>query len=326
MRKVKEPLPTFLLFLFIWIFLGRFPLSADSAEVANPAKEKVLPTSPAGAESPKAASAAVIEMRQVSCSDRDLLDPMSGVWQTRSGSDIGLQPQTVVTPCGGGSIKSIKVKSARTASGVAFCFEWQDDTKDNDTVHQVKFRDAVAIEFPIAKGSDTVLAMGSPHGPVNIWQWKADWEPDAPEMNAVPYEKDVDSPSIGSSRSVYRRLHVDSPREANAAQGKGGPVDGVYNLFPQSAHKSPVEDIVAIGISSVTTKPERFQNLKGKGVWKNGSWHVVVYKPLSDKSDSACPRFSLGDSINTAIAVWNGSKQDRNGMKSLSNWVTLRVL
>ena len=322
MLIAKEPIPTFLLFLCVWFIVIKSPPGADSAQPA-----------PAGAGKSQVREAAVkaldgdgtIEMKTASCSGQDLLDPMSRYWSQAPAAAVALKPQNIVTPYGGGSISTVLVKGLKLASGVAFRFEWKDETRDNDTVHQTKFRDAVAIEFPLGTTGDTVLAMGSPHGPVNIWQWKADWEPDAPVMNDKPYDSDVDSPSIASSPSVYRRLHVDSPREANTAQGLGGPASGVYNLFPQSAHRSPVEDLVAVGISSVSTKPERFQTLKGRGVWRDGRWHVVIYKPLVERKDEACPDFIPKSSLNTAVAIWNGSKQDRNGMKSLSNWVTLKV-
>jgi hypothetical protein len=327
MRRAKEPIPTLLLLVCVWIFAGKFPvplsLSADAASATANGKQKAAPSP--SLKPGQAVSSGTIEMHQTSASGTDVLDPMHRAWSSAPSSSIALQAQNVVTPYGGGSIKAVLVKSLRLPSGVAFRFEWKDDTRDNDTVHQTKFRDAVAIEFPLGTTNDTVLAMGSPHGPVDIWHWKADWEPDAPVMNERPYEKDVDSPSIGSARSLYRRLHVDSPQEANTAQGAGGPASGMYNLFPQSAHKSPVEDIVAIGISSVTTKPERFQTLKGRGIWREGSWHVAIYKPLPDKNDDTYPQFLSGSSMNTAIAIWNGASQDRNGMKSLSNWTTLKI-
>jgi len=322
MIRLKEPIPTLLLFSCVWLMVIKAPPSADSAQ-PPPTSAGKSRVKEAATKSP--GSANTIEMKTASCSGNDLLDPMCRFWSTAPAATIALQPQNIVTPYGGGSINTVLVKGLRLGSGVAFRLEWKDETKDNDTVHQTKFRDAVAIEFPLGTTSDTVLAMGSPHGPVNIWQWKADWEQDAPVMNDKPYDSDVDSPSIGSSQSVYKRLHVDTPKEANTAQGRGGPVSGIYNLFPQSSHHSPVEDLVAVGISSVTSKPERFQTIKGRGVWRDGRWHVVIYKPLVEKKDEACPGFAPKSTINAAVAVWNGSKQERNGMKSLSNWVTLRI-
>jgi len=270
------------------------------------------------------ARSSLIEMVKSSDPVESLLNPSSDRWQSVPASTLPLFRQNVVTPTGGGSIGSVNVRCMRLPAGVIFRLDWSDSTLDNDTVHQSRFRDAVAIEFPVGGAGDTVLAMGSPHGPVNIWHWKADWEPGAPVMNDSPYMKDLDSPTGTNRASYYRRLHVDSPQEANTAQGRSGPTSGLFNLFPQSSHKSPVEDIVAVGISSITTKPSRFQNLQGKGVWRDGRWQVVVYKPL-DSKDPSCPQFKPGSRLNTAVAVWNGSQQDRNGMKSLSNWTELRI-
>ncbi|HEY9787900.1 MAG TPA: ethylbenzene dehydrogenase-related protein [Candidatus Obscuribacterales bacterium] len=270
-----------------------------------------------------------IEVIEAGAKPDEVLNPLSKLWAPAPQATIPLEAQNIVTPHGGGSVKAVAVKGLRLQSGVAFHFEWKDESKDNDTVHQTKFRDAVAIQFPVGTTRDTTLAMGCPHGPVNIWQWKADWEPDAPRMNDAPYANEADSPTPTLPGLIYRRLHVDSAKEPNTAQGRGGPASGVYNLFPQSAHKSPVENMIAVGISSVTTKPERFQTLKGRGIWQAGRWQVVIYKPHEPHSvqakDETAPEFKPGESMNVAIAVWNGSRQDRNGMKSVSNWTTLKV-
>jgi hypothetical protein len=225
-----------------------------------------------------------------------------------------------VAPHGGGSVKEVLVKFARLDDALAVRLEWPDTTKDNDTVRQQCFRDAVAVEFPIESGKDALLAMGCPRAQVNIWQWKADWEPTAPRLSTRTYGTAGD----GTGPELYARMHIDCPVEANAAQGLRGPTTGLFNMFPQSAHDSPVEDIVAAGISTVTTKPAQWQRLRGRGVWVNGRWHVVILSPRN-KQDLKAPSFAPGGRTNVAFAVWNGSQKDRNGMKSVSNWLTLNI-
>ncbi len=246
-----------------------------------------------------------------------VLDPINSFWTKLPSSKIDLYPQSIVTPHGGGSIKELQVKFVRLAEGVAVHLEWPDATKDNDTVRQQCFRDAVAVQFPIGEGEDTVLAMGSPRVQVNIWQWKSDWEFDAPKLNVTGYAGTSDD----ESPRLYGRMHVDSSVEANAAQG-AGPTSGLSNIFPQDAHQSPVEDIVAAGISTISTKSE--QNLRGRGIWLNGRWHVVIYRPYN-KKDMKAADLAPGKRTNVAFAVWNGSQRDRNGMKSVSNWLTLSI-
>ncbi len=292
--------------------------------IAMRAPARPAPVTPPASVPKLPAGGAVLEMSKASVSEKEALNPLSGAWASAPAASVPLQAQKIVTPHGGGSVPALSVKSLHLDNGIAFHFEWSDESKDNDTVHQVKFRDAVAIEFPVGSSKDTVLSMGCPHGPVNIWHWKADWEPDAPRMNDLPYTANPDWPRPSAKDNlIYSRLHVDSDLEPNAAQGLGGPSSKVYTLFPQNAHKSPVEDIVAIGVSSVSTKPERFQVLKGRGVWQDKKWHVVIFKPFG-LDDPAAPQFKAGESMNVAFAVWNGSKQDRNGQKSISNWATLK--
>lgn len=264
-----------------------------------------------------------LEMHSSQHELKDLLNPFDKLWSEPKSVTVPLYRQDLVVPFGGGSINSISVKSLKLKEGVIFRLEWTDASKDNDTVHQSKFRDAAAIEFPIGQVEDTVLSMGSPHGPVNIWHWKADWEADAPVMNTGPYANGNENPD-GRAPLLYPKLAVDSAREQEVAQGKNGPTGQLRNFFPQNLHKrSPVEDIVAIGISSVTSKPEHLQSLQGRGQWKDGSWHLVIFKPDAGKDDQTSPQFKTGRRLNLAFAVWNGSAQDRNGMKSISNWSTL---
>lgn len=298
---------------------GPFASILGAKEADEPEKIAAIPPAPAT----QTATGDVITVLRSNDGVVALLDPSSSAWSRAQMTKISLAPQTIVTPNGGGSVSELAVKAIHNDSGLAIRLEWNDDTRDNETVHQVRFRDGVAVQFPTPDTSDTVLSMGSPHGPVNIWHWKADWEPDAPKMNTAPY--DEPKASINTSPSVlYSRLHVDSPIEQENAQGKSGPNTGIYNMFGQNAHKSPVEDIVAIGVSSITTKPPNFQILKGRGQWKDGKWNVVIYKPLTPKTkDPTSPVFREGKHINAAFAVWNGANKERNGMKSISNWTSL---
>lgn len=313
-------------YLAISLLLSFFASINTGANCQAAEKTKVAASTAASKNQAAAApskAAIAMKMGVSRYSLNEVLDPFSKAWSPALQTKLPLYKQNLVVPFGGGSVKELSVQSLKIKEGVAFRLEWQDATKDNDTVHQVKFRDAAAIEFPIGPVSDTVLSMGSPHGPVNIWQWKADWEPDAPVMSTSPYE-DHASQSESACPVVYKRLAVDSSKEQEAAQGKNGPTSILpNNLFPQSAHsKSPVEDIIAIGISSVTTKAQPLQALKGRGVWKDGHWHVVIFKP-DNKNDPNSPQFEAGQKQNLAFAVWNGSQQDRNGMKSISNWTTI---
>lgn len=73
-----------------------------------------------------------------------------------------------------------------------------------------------------------------------------------------------------------------------------------------------VETLAAAGFGTLTRQPA--DGLQARGVWKNGVWRVVFVRAM------AVPASRLP----LAIAVWNGDGAERNGLKRLSAWQTLR--
>jgi DMSO reductase family type II enzyme heme b subunit len=73
-----------------------------------------------------------------------------------------------------------------------------------------------------------------------------------------------------------------------------------------------VETLAAEGFGTLTRQPA--DGLQARGVWKNGVWRVVFVRATT----AAASRLPL------AIAIWNGEGAERNGLKRLSAWQTLR--
>ena len=97
--------------------------------------------------------------------------------------------------------------------------------------------------------------------------------------------------------------------------------------------RSQIEDLNANGFSTLTTQPS--QNVIGNGLWephgslKGGccigpSWRVVMKRSIvtGDNNDA---QFTSGASIPVAFAVWDGAHVERNGMKGISTWYTLKM-
>jgi DMSO reductase family type II enzyme heme b subunit len=73
------------------------------------------------------------------------------------------------------------------------------------------------------------------------------------------------------------------------------------------------ELLAAEGFGTLTVQPDG--GVQAKGVWKNGVWRVVVSRTAAE-----LPM----DSMPVAFAVWNGEGAERDGLKRLSAWQTLR--
>src|SRR5262249_8159076 len=85
------------------------------------------------------------------------------------------------------------------------------------------------------------------------------------------------------------------------------------------AHTSAIEDANAYGFGTLKSQPPTGQNVRGKGVWRDGSWRVVFIRELKS-SEVEDVKFVIGKETPVAFAVWDGQNRDRNGRKVVSNW------
>ena len=61
-----------------------------------------------------------------------------------------------------------------------------------------------------------------------------------------------------------------------------------------------------------------------KGQWRDGTWSVVLLRPLSVASDAGIT-LEPGQRRSIAFAVWDGAVHDRNGQKLVSIWHDLEL-
>ena len=210
-------------------------------------------------------------------------------------------------------VDSIKVQIVVGPKTAAFRFEWPDVRKDEETIRPQDFRDAVAIQYvPDAVSADYVgipfIGMGDKENAVTIWHWKADWEADVTGGFG-----DV----VRKYGKVMDQMVVDLTNEKEYLSGRGAD-------NPLSIHKrkSSVEVLKAKGFGTLTSLPPTAQTVKGRGVWRNGVWTVVMHQVL----DSAVgPPLRKGQSLPFAVAAWDGTAGDRNGQKSVSQWMELVI-
>lgn len=219
------------------------------------------------------------------------------IWEGIKPQEIKLMYQVTVLPWPAikGGLPSVTVKAFHTKENIYFYMSWPDTTEDR--VHEMnKFSDASAIMFPLdEKAQPHTILMGF-LGKVNIWQWKGNqdreyWKKEEPQTKAY--------------------------------------VDFYYpfedkEIFPIAKHvtKSSVNDLIAIRVGTIT--PKDTQEVMGKGVWENGVWTVVYKRPLKAVEMDNEVSFSSAKRL-SALAVWNGSKGDRGGRKSISDWVELDI-
>lgn len=101
----------------------------------------------------------------------------------------------------------------------------------------------------------------------------------------------------------------------------GNPVNfWLWKSDLEEAGQAAVEDANASGYKQpLKVQAQEDQQVKGKGVWKDGVWRVVMKRPLTTigKNDV---QFERGRFIPFSLNAWDGSNGEHNLLMSLSTW------
>lgn len=223
------------------------------------------------------------------------LDPFDPVWKGMAPYPVTLVPQTIALPRGGGSVSRLQVQAIHNQQQVAIRLTWKDTTED--LVASVdRFRDAVAIMFPVNQEnlSRTSPLMGGKDHPVNIWQWRADWQAQVDGRNRMEQRQPL-------TAGVWI-----SPLDQNI----------VKTRFPAKPSPDAVAiEYIAEGWGTLTR--QKSQDIKAKGVYRNGEWTVVFVRSI-DRTDPSDAAFAPGTSSAINFAVWNGSRAEVSGRKAMT--------
>jgi hypothetical protein len=266
--------------------------------------------------------------------------PMDGanpVWEGVPGVIIPLSGQLITTPMHPNiSVKSVFVKAMTNGKEVGLRIEWLDQTKNDTAIGPQDFRDQAAIMFPVnTAGAPPFQCMGQSGGTTNIWRWNAEWQKDIGKDSAGIWDVDDQYPGI------FWDYYFEEPAGGVTYPDRIGRSLGPFNpgiwsgniMSDPTLRVSSVEDLNANGFSTLTTQAH--QDVIGNGVWEpSGSikgggytgptWRVVVKRAL-ETGDANDTQFKAGMSVPIAFAVWDGNNIERNGMKALSTWFTLKL-
>lgn len=233
-------------------------------------------------------------------------DPFDRAWKRATPVEVPLSAQNLVQPKAG-SDRTVKARALHDDERLYVLVEWSDESEDLLVSRQTEFSDAAAVQFPVTHGESVpAFCMGDPNAPVNIWQWKAAWQSDM-EQGFV----DV--------TDAYPNAQVDFyPFEDEEVFY---PARAVGNVFAQTDRETPVDNLLAGSFGTLTQAPS--QLVQGSGEWRDGQWRVVFARDLTVGDDYS--QFAEGESTNIAFAVWDGAAAERDGMKSVSQFMTLEV-
>lgn len=233
-------------------------------------------------------------------------DPSAGVWKHSVPIEIPLSAQRNVPPMGGG-VHTATVRALNDGERLYVRVEWSDDTDDMLLDGVSNFSDGAAIEYPVGASTVPALCMGDPNAPVNIWHWKASWQADVERGAPV----DVGDAHPDMQVDYYPFEDEDTFYPARA----------VANVPARINRTSPVDNLLAGTFGTLTATQD--QMVQGVGAWEDGKWRVVFARDLQVPGDYT--QFSEEEETSVAFAVWDGAKKERDGIKSVSTFVTLDV-
>ncbi len=217
----------------------------------------------------------------------------------------------------------IRVASFHNGREIGILLEWDDPTMNNEMLRPQDFRDAAAVQFPIQREEPSHV-MGERQGPVNIWHWKADWEADLTRFRDVQDRyPDMDSDYYPFLRGTQPDLSlvgmVTTLHDPTYLTGWGA-----GNLFSTPWRLTPVENLIATGLGTLTAQSPEHQTIKGQGIWVDGKWRVVMIRALRTDNERDA-QLTAGSTVPVAFAAWDGAQGDRDGGKAVTVWQQLTL-
>lgn len=98
------------------------------------------------------------------------------------------------------------------------------------------------------------------------------------------------------------------------------------NLWSWSSGSVSEGDAVSLenaaGIDQIIARDGAAVGLVGKGSYKDGTWRVVLSRPLSTPSDDDI-QFQVGRFVPIAFAAWDGSNSEAGSSQTLTTWYWL---
>lgn len=108
-------------------------------------------------------------------------------------------------------------------------------------------------------------------------------------------------------------------REGAPLVTMGIPGAGVNAWYWRGDEEGKGRQVVAEGLGTSRTLDSKL--VGAQGVWKNGHWTVVLSRALRIATEEPVAQLVPGQKTGFAVAIWDGSRGERAGIKAFSeNW------
>ncbi|MEA3372517.1 MAG: ethylbenzene dehydrogenase-related protein [Campylobacterota bacterium] len=242
----------------------------------------------------------------------------SKIWANTKFSDVVLYPQTTIRQNdkkaneinANNKAKKAEVAAVYNGTDIAFMIKWADATMNIQTYNPEKlltsyksdqYSDGFAVQFA-ADGSDVerlpYIGMGSEGRPVVVHLQKA--------AQGV-FESNGDG-------NVYYQLN------RNQTELFGDDLATFDRKVKNLGSNDYERTFISEGFRSMTEIKDSSSDSHARLGYKAGSWMGTLSRPLQDE-------YANLDSgaVPVAFAVWDGEKLGRDGIKNISQWVSVKL-
>ncbi|OGW90703.1 MAG: hypothetical protein A3D28_00745 [Omnitrophica bacterium RIFCSPHIGHO2_02_FULL_63_14] len=253
------------------------------------------------------------------------LEPTADAWRTAHPVWLALTPLW----WGDDRVEGVEVRALHDGKELALHLSWSDPTRDSSTIAPQDFSDGAAVQFSL-EHDPPFFGMGdagmSARGAVQIWFWKASWQDDLAGWRDVENQYPHAAVDWYPGQRTYQHGEPFEVSQAKTAsqdpEFMGG--WGAGNPLSDPNRHSAAEEVVAKGLGTLTSRPPALQRIQAKGLWENGTWQVVLRRPLTS-NEAGDLSLRPTQQVSVAFAVWNGHVENRNGQKSVSIWHALQL-
>jgi cytochrome c oxidase subunit 2 len=223
-------------------------------------------------------------------------DVFASLWENLPSVELELKHQVTERPWPTGHTEAVKAQAFHNGKDIYFRMTWKDDDP-NTSVTLDGFTDGCAVAVPMDANAPVRSIMMGFSSTVNIWHWQA--------VKDIQYWEGKTELTQAYADFVY-------PFEQEEILSVSVP-----------ELTSAVTDLLAERAGSLTRKRKQII-VQGRGLWRDGTWNVVIKRSLTtDDSKQDC-QFAWGNHL-AAFAVWDGGQSDRGSRKSISEWVNLQI-
>ena len=163
-----------------------------------------------------------------------------------------------------------------------------------------------------------------------MWEDRAYGELDAVNVRAVHDGTSIavhlnwaaQKPGTGAGEGFPDGAAIAFPVRGEPILMQMGSADAPMQFVQWQASKKQARSVLAKGIGS--TVPGAPVDEAANASWSAGRWSLVLSRTLAGDGDSA--RIEAGKDTQIGFAVWNGSNEERAGIKAVSpDWTALSI-